>query len=255
MKDAIRQITVGVTVAATIFVNILAVTLPLNGQNTADISNRYPVYFTPAGYVFSIWGLIYIGLVAYALFQARPSQADNPMQRKIGYLVAASGVANVVWLFLWHYNHILWTILPMAALLGLLIAIYLQLGTGRTKAPALETWAQRIPFSIYLGWITVAAVANATIAVYILQPNLLGINPRDWMLIILAVVLVISALMSLRHRDIAHALVLVWALIGIAIRQAPLSAESVVIASLATGALILIFLGYSIWRERMRSAA
>ena len=255
MKDAIRQITVGVTVAATIFVNILAVTLPLNGQNTADISNRYPVYFTPAGYVFSIWGLIYIGLIAYALFQARPSQADNPVQRKIGYLVAASGVANVVWLFLWHYNHILWTILPMAALLGLLIAIYLQLGIGRTKAPALETWAMRVPFSVYLGWISVASIANASIFFDQLGWNPHGGAERNWMLVILAVVVAVSALMSLSRRDVAYSLVLVWALVGIAVKQAPLSAESIVAGALVAAMLILIVLGVSIWRVRKTAIA
>jgi hypothetical protein len=244
---------VGVSVAATIFFNILAVSLPLNGLTTAEISDRFSVYFTPAGYVFSIWGLIYIGLVAYALFQARPSQTQDPIQSRIGWLVAASGLANIAWLFLWHYEQFLWTLLAMAALLGLLIAIYIQLGIGRTKAPALETWSMRIPFSIYLGWITVATIANVTVVLEHLQWDRWGIIPRDWMLFILAVVLLVSVLMSLRHRDIAYNLVLVWALVGIAVKQYPLSAESVVVASLVTAVLILAVLGYSIWRERSSS--
>lgn len=255
MKDAIRQVTVGVSVAATIFVNVLAISLPLNGLSTAEISDRFKVYFTPAGYVFSIWGLIYIGLIAYALYQARPAQTADPVQRKIGFLVAASGLANIVWLFLWHYEQFPWTLLAMAALLVLLIAIYLQLGIGRTRASRAETWAMRIPFSIYLGWITVAIIANVTAVLDYLNWNRFGVNPRDWMLIILAVVLVISALMSLRHRDIAFNLVLVWALVGIAVKQLPLSAESVVYASLVTAALILVVLGYSIWRQRKTPTA
>jgi len=255
MKETIRQIIVGISVAATIFFNILAVSLPLNGLSTAEISDRFNVFFTPAGYVFSIWGLIYIGLIAYALFQARPSQAQNPVQSRVGWLASASAVANIVWLFLWHYEQFPWSLLAMGALLGLLIAIYLQLGIGRTKAPALETWSMRVPFSIYLGWITVATVANVTVVLDYLQWDRFGLLARDWMLIMLAVVLLISILMSLRHRDVAYNLVLVWALVGIAVKQYPLSAESVVIAAGTTAILILAVLGYSLWRDRKTSSA
>src|SRR4030066_548255 len=98
MKDILRQISVILTIAATIVINGLANALPINGQNTGEISDRFQVYFVPAGYFFSIWGLIYIGLIAYAVFQALPSQRENPRLRQTGYLVAGSGLANIVWL-------------------------------------------------------------------------------------------------------------------------------------------------------------
>src|SRR4030066_2147332 len=98
MKDILRQISVALTILATIVVNVLANALPINGQNTGAISDRFQVYFVPAGYVFSIWGVIYIGLIALATFQALPSQRENPRLRQTGYLVAASGLANIVWL-------------------------------------------------------------------------------------------------------------------------------------------------------------
>ena len=104
MKDITRQILVVLSVIITIVMNFLANALPLNGLNTGEISDRFKVYFVPAGYVFSIWGLIYIGLIAYAIFQALPSQRENPRLRKTGYLAAASGLANIAWLFLWHYE-------------------------------------------------------------------------------------------------------------------------------------------------------
>jgi hypothetical protein len=152
MKDLVRQITVIVSVAATIVINILANALPLNGLNTGEISDRFQVYFVPAGYVFSIWGLIYIGLIAYAVFQALPSQRDNPRLRATGYLVVLSGLANIAWIFLWHYEQFAWTLLAMFSLLGLLITIYLRLGTGVTKVSTAEKWAVRVPFSVYLGY-------------------------------------------------------------------------------------------------------
>src|SRR4030067_3239189 len=132
MKDFVRQTIVVLTVAATIIVNILANALPLNNLNTGEISDRFKVSFVPAGYVFSIWGLIYIGLIAYAIFQALPSQRKNPRLRQTGYLVAASGLANIVWLFLWHYEQFPLTLVAMLALLGFLIVTYLRLRTGLT---------------------------------------------------------------------------------------------------------------------------
>ncbi len=255
MRDTIRQIAVGLSVAATIIMNILANALPLNGLNTGQISDRFKVYFVPAGYVFSIWGLIYVALIAYAAYQALPAQSANPVLRRTGWLVAASGLANIAWLFLWHYQHYLWTMVAMAALLGLLILAYLQTGIGRTAAAAAETWCVRVPFSIYLGWITVATVANATIALYVLNWDGFGIITRDWMLIILAVVLVIAALVSLTRRDIAYNLVIIWALIGIAVKWqlAVPAAPSVVLASLVTAAGVAAVLGFSLWRNKRKA--
>ena len=100
MKDKQRQLAVILSILATIVVNGLANALPINGQNTGEISDRFQVYFVPAGYVFSIWGLISLGLIAYAIYQALPSQRENPRLRAIGWLVVLSGVANSVWIFL-----------------------------------------------------------------------------------------------------------------------------------------------------------
>ena len=104
MKDTLRQISVVLTILATIVVNALANALPINGQNTGQISDRFHVYFVPAGYVFSIWGLIYLGLIAFAIFQALPSQRENPRLRKVGWWIALGGLANIAWIFLWHYE-------------------------------------------------------------------------------------------------------------------------------------------------------
>ena len=227
MKDTVRQILVIISVIATIIVNTLANTLPLNGLNTGEISDRFQVYFVPAGYVFSIWGLIYIGLIAYAVFQALPAQRENPRLRKTGYLVAASGLANITWLFLWHYEQFSYTLIAMLALLGLLIAIYLRLGTNITPVSTAETWAVRVPFSIYLGWITVATVANVTQLLYYLNWDGFGIRPEIWMIIVLAAVYAIAALVSLRRRDVAFVAVILWALAGISLKHADVPAVAI----------------------------
>ncbi len=248
MKDTLRQVIVAVSVLATLVVNILANALPFNGLSTAQVSDQFKVYFVPAGYVFAIWGLIYVGLIAYAVFQALPAQRENPRLRKTGYLAALSGLANCAWLFLWHYQQFVGTLVVMASLLVLLILVYLNLETGRTQVAAAEKWAVRVPFSIYLGWITVATIANVTDVLYFLNWNGFGIGARDWTLILFAAVIVIAGLMSLTRRDIAYNLVIIWALVGIAVKQA--AAKSLVIASLASVVVIICVLAYSILRKQ-----
>ncbi len=227
MKDTARQIFVVVTILGTIIVNGLANALPLNGLNTGEISDRFQVYFVPAGYVFSIWGLIYLGLIAFAIFQALPSQRENPRLRATGWWICLGGLANSAWIFLWHYEQFPLTIIAMLVLLATLIITYLRLGIGRTTVSLAETLAVRVPFSIYLGWITVATVANATSLLDYLKWDRFGIAPEIWMGIILVAVLVIAVLMNFTRRDIAYALVLLWALAGISIKHAAVAAVAI----------------------------
>ncbi len=219
-RDTLRQIITVIAVLATIVVNALANILPFNGQQTGAISDRFAIYFVPAGYVFSIWGLIYLGLIAYAVFQALPAQRENPRLRSIGGLFVLASVANIVWIFLWHYEVFPATLAVMLVLLGSLIAIYLRLGTGRTQVSRAETWMVRVPFSVYLGWITVATVANATQLLYFLGWNGGAIGPEIWTVIMLAVAVVLAWLMAITRCDVAYLLVLVWAFIGIATKHA-----------------------------------
>ncbi len=216
MKNNLRQIVVVISVIVTIVINILADALPIAGTNTAAISNSFHVYFVPAGYVFSIWGIIYIGLIAYAIFQALPSQKENPRLQASGWWVVLGGVANCAWIFLWHYEIFVLTLLMTALLLVTLIFAYLRLGIGDYRVSAGETWAVRVPISVYLGWATVATIANATAVLDFVNWDRFGLSPEAWMAIILGVVVLIGGLMSFRRRDIAYTLVLLWALAGIA---------------------------------------
>jgi hypothetical protein len=224
MKDILRQIFVALTIVATIVINTLANTLPINGLNTGQISDRFRVYFVPAGYVFSIWGLIYLGLIAFAIFQALPAQRENPRLRASGWWIGLGGLANSAWIFLWHYERFPLTLVAMLVLLATLIVTYLRLGIGRIAVPAAETWMVRLPFSIYLGWITVATVANITSLLDYLKWNGFGIAPEIWMSIVLAAVLAIAALMNFTRRDVAYTLVILWALAGIAVKHAAVAA-------------------------------
>ncbi|MBN1148385.1 MAG: tryptophan-rich sensory protein [Anaerolineales bacterium] len=240
-RNIVRQIIVVLAVIATIVVNGLANALPLNGQGTGEISDRFQVYFVPAGYVFSIWGLIYIGLILFAVYQALPAQRQSPRLAGVGYLFVLSCLANIVWLFLWHYEQFVWTLVAMFSLLGLLIAIYLRLEIGRAAVPSGEKWLAQLPFSIYLGWVSVATIANVTSTLDYLNWSGWGIGAQWWAVIMLAVGVILAFAMGLRHGDVAYMLVVIWAFAGIAVKQsgAPLVATAAWVAAGLTALLLV----------------
>jgi hypothetical protein len=247
-KDVLRQTIIVILVLATIAVNGLANALPLNGLTTGEISDRFEVYFVPAGYVFSIWGLIYLGLIGYAIYQALPSQRQNTRLRSIASLFALASFANMAWLFLWHYEQFVGTLVAMLLLLLCLIAIYLRLGIGRGRVSLAETWLVRLPFSIYLGWISVATVANVTSLLDYLNWDGLGLNPELWMIVVLALVVILTSIVSFSRKDLAYVLVILWALAGIAIKHA--SVLVVASATWVSFGLVGILFIYSLLRPK-----
>lgn len=252
-RDTLRQLVTIVGIAATIVVNVLANALPLNGQETGAISDLFPIYFVPAGYVFSIWGLIYLGLIAFGVYQALPAQRENPRLRRVGGLFALASAANIAWIFLWHYNVFPATLVAMLILLGSLIAIYLRLVAGKAQVTRAETWAVRVPFSIYLGWITVATIANATQLLYFLGWRGGPIAQEAWAVILLAAAVVIAGLMALTRRNVAYLAVLVWAIVGIALKHA--GTPSVSIAAWIAAGLVALALIWSASQGFRRAAA
>ncbi len=249
-KDSVRQLANILSVGLALTVNILASALPLNGQNTGEISDRFKVFFVPAGYVFAIWLVIYIGWIAFAVYQARTSQKENPRLRKLGYAFALSGVFNAAWLFCWHYNYFGLSVLVMLGLLALLIVSYLRLDVGRTPGTTMEKWSVDIPFSIYLGWITVAAVANITDYLYFIGWNGFGITPQVWAVIMIVIASLLGALMTVLRRDSAYVFVLAWSFAGIGVKQA--AAPLVATTAWAAAILMLGLAIFSIVQRRRR---
>ncbi len=242
-----RNLAVWLTIISfigTLVVNFLATNLPLNNLTTGEISDSFDIYFVPAGYVFSIWGLIYLGLIAYVVFQALPAQRDSSRLKKIDSCFILSNVANALWLFSWHYQQFALSVLVMLVILFSLIQIFLRLEIGRKKNQGAWLWAVEIPFSIYLGWISVATIANVTQLLYLLNWDGFGISPQIWLVVMLAAALVISALMSFTRRNIPHALVLIWSFIGIAVKfpDVPLVNQAAWIAAGGVGVLLLLAL-------------
>ncbi len=247
-KDVVRQVVNVLAVIGTVVVNGLANALPLNGLTTGEISDRFQVYFVPAGYVFSIWGLIYLGLIAFAIYQALPSQRDNARLRRVGYLFALSCVANVAWLFFWHYEQFLWTLAAMLSLLLSLILIYLRLGIGRAEFSTAEKWCVQATFSVYLGWVTVATIANVTSVLDYVNWSGWGIGPQVWTVIMLIIGAGIATTMGLTRGDAAYMLVIIWAFVGIAVKHT--SAPVVTTAAWASAAFVLLAIAAIVARRR-----
>ena len=202
-----------------IIVNALANGIPLNGQNTGEISAKYPSLFTPAGFTFSIWGLIYLSLTAFVIYQALPAQRNNQTLAKISPLFIANCVANAAWIFVWHYDLLWLSLLLMAAILLTLVQIYRVLLAAGPAGSKGEWLFLRLPFSLYTGWITVASIANISCVQIAMGWDNAGLSAVDWTLLKLAIAGAIGASVILRLRDIPYVLVIAWAAYGIASRQ------------------------------------
>jgi benzodiazapine receptor len=231
----------------TVIVNSLAgSTTLIGGVNTAQISDSNPTLITPAGYVFSIWGIIYVLLGVFVVFQALPSQKEKEYTKKIGWLFVLSSILNIVWLFLWQYEFLSLSVVLMFLLLSTLILIYLRLGIGKSQVTLREKLAIHVPFSVYLGWITIASIANVSVTLVSVNWNGFGIDPEIWANLIIIVALLIALLVVATRKDIAYGLVIIWALIGIAVKQSgnqtivTLTEASAIIVLLALAATILL---------------
>jgi len=207
----------------TVVVNALANIIPINNIATGEVSDLYPNLFTPAGLTFSIWGLIYLLLGIFVVYQLMPSFRRDPEKagliQKIGPLFFISCLANMGWIFTWHYQNIPLSLVLMLVLLGSLLAIYLRLGIGKTELTRAGRYLVHLPFSIYLGWITVATIANVTVLLVDMNWGAFGLGEQFWAAAVIIVGTVIGLSMLFTRRDVYYALVVDWALLGILLKR------------------------------------
>lgn len=209
-----------VTFAAVIVVNSLAgSTTLLGGRNTADVSAAYPTLITPAGFTFSVWGIIYALLAVFIVFQFLPSHREDRFNSQVSYFFILSSLFNIIWLFLWQYEYITASVPIIFALLVTLIIAYLRLDVGRSEATRVEKICVHLPFSVYLGWITIASIADVSSGLVSVNWRGFGLSPSTWAQLVVVVALAITLLVIGTRRDPAFGMVVVWALIGITANQ------------------------------------
>jgi hypothetical protein len=253
MKNRLLKTGSLVTYVAMVVVNFLANSLPINNRSTGDISNDYPNLFAPAGITFSIWGLIYLLLAGYVVFQfVTKSEKTEELLKKINPLFIATSLANSVWIFAWHYDIIGLSVLIMSVILVLLIKIADIL--RKEQFTPLEKLFISAPFSIYFGWITVAAIANFTIFLVSIGWNGFGISAFVWTIIILLIGATIGILRMQKDKNSAYGLVLVWAYLGILLKHLSVNGfngryTSIIITIIACLILFVYFLARIIYKK------
>lgn len=225
-------------------------TTVLGGVTSAEVSDMYPTLITPAGFTFAIWGIIYTLLLLFTVYQLLPKNRDKPFLKQIGLLFALSSLCNVCWLFLWHYDYVTYSLVLMAALLASLILVYLRLGIGKTAVSMKEMALVHLPFSVYLGWISIATIANVSVALTALGWDGLGIEASTWAVIIICVAMLLSLAMLVTRKDIAFTLVVVWALLGILTKQS--EQEGIVLASEIGIVLLLVAIGITVAASKLK---
>ncbi|MCF2152151.1 tryptophan-rich sensory protein [Desmonostoc muscorum LEGE 12446] len=220
-QDFWRQLVTLAAIFGAFVINVVSNIFPLNGLSIGEISNTLfkNVLIIPANYAFAIWGLIYLGLFAFGVYQALPSQRDEPDLRKTGYLLVIACVAQSIWVYLFLSRLFALSVIAMLLILLPLIAVYVQLEIGNKRVPRLKKWCIHFPISIYLGWISVATIVNVACALYFHGWNGWGISAVIWTLIMVLIATAVAAFIVIQRRDIAYTGVILWALVAIALKH------------------------------------
>ncbi|WP_054957432.1 tryptophan-rich sensory protein [Paenibacillus dakarensis] len=234
---------------AVITVNILSNLLPLGGRSTGEISDQFYILMTPAGYAFMIWTVIYILLGGFTIYQLRRDTGTRDSVLSVGIWFILSCVFNMAWLFLWHYLYIEWSVIAMLLLVLSVGVIYRR--TRRISFPTTgETLLVRLPFSIYLGWISAAFLVNVGIVIHKNGWSPLGLTELGWSIALLCIGGLLALLISFPSRDSILPLIFVWAYIAIAVEHK--ETDLILLTAFIVAAILFI---YSVWLFFARNRA
>lgn len=235
MNEKVRQILVIVATAGVICVNYLAATGVVNGKTTGELSDKYMTQITPAGYAFgAIWSLIYLGLIAFSIYQALPANEDNRIFKRIRTIYIVNCLANCAWIYAWHYELIPLSILIMLVMLGTLAFINVVLIRADSTA---EIVTAKVPFNIYFGWITVATILNATITLVYFGIQFPENTASILGAILILVATAIGVFLRFKISSFFYPIAIAWGLTGIAVKQ---SGDTIVVVASAIGVISLL---------------
>lgn len=201
----------------TLLMNFIAGSGIIFKNTIGDISDKYDNLFTPAGLTFSIWGFIYLMLFVFILYQLR--EENKEVVEDLGVLFIILSILNPLWLIVWVIEWILLSLIIMLLLLINLILIYIKLEIGKERVPLEQELIVNASFSLYLGWIAIATIANITIYLVSINWDAMGIDHVSWTIIIILIALVLTSLVLIERKDFVYALVFVWAALGIMIKR------------------------------------
>ncbi len=237
------QVLNGVGLLATLLVNYLANALPLNGKNTGQLSDQYPNLFTPAGLTFSIWGLIYAGLIAFAGYQTLPlfsrkwAAEVNPIVAKVGWLFCLTCLLNCTWIFAWHYEAVTLSVVVMLSFLLTLTTLNERLRRDGHLRATRPRWLVGVPFAVYWGWISIATIANITAWLVDEGWNGFGLGEQIWAVLLIGIGTLLTRTVLRRTYQWAYGLVVIWAFAGIVLKRYGSEPVVVMVAFIGIGAI------------------
>ncbi len=232
LQNRIRAILVAVATLGTIIFNWLAAMGRINGVTPEEISNRYPTPVTPAGYAFTIWSLIYAGMIAFSIYQLLP--ANIAKYRNIRTLYVASCLLNCGWIYFWHNDQIA---VCFAFIVLLALCLFLICLTLRDTESTGEYWLVKAPFGIYFGWITAAALVN--FAILLVHWNV-SLSVSAWTAVAVALILLgalLGVAFCIKLRNSFYPLAIAWALTAIGVKQ---SGQTAIVVATAIGVIVCL---------------
>ncbi|MDD2771921.1 MAG: hypothetical protein GX566_04565 [Bacteroidales bacterium] len=224
-----------------IIVNALANALPINGMTTGELSDNYTNLFVPAGITFSIWGVIYLLLLILVVYQVAAvygKKSRYALNAKQNMAFALTCIFNAAWIITWHYQLIFWSVVVMLGLLLSLISLYNSLYNINIDS-GMGKFAFRVSIGVYLGWISVATIANVTALLVSRNWDGFGLSENIWTIAVMIVGFILAVLVTLRNRDIFYPLVVIWAYYGIIIKR---TADLIVHKDIVITAWVIIVL-------------
>jgi benzodiazapine receptor len=208
------------------------------GENTiAGITAQYDSLFTPAGYTFAIWGLIYLALLAYCIIQLRPSQTNHFAYERLNKYVRFSAVAGIAWQIAYRYDMIALSAFIIVLMLVAAAILFARAHYAVSKRN-FNFWFT-VPFSLYLGWISVATIANLSVLFVAINWNHAQMETSTWVVIMLAIALLITQSLSTYYKDFVLPLVIAWASVGIWVA---LKNRDITTSHACMGAAVIAFL-------------
>ncbi len=256
------QVANGIAIVATIFINYLSNTGIFNGNTMKTVSDKYHNYFTPASYAFSIWGLIYLGLLGFVFYtgssifkkNTNKVNSDDDVVLKIGWWFVISCAGNSLWVVAWLYGYIgisvILMIIVLFSLLKIIVNTRMELDFHPLKKYLFIFW----PFAIYAGWISVALIAD--IAAWLTKINWdgFGISQITWTIIVIVIAGLINIFMIWKRNLREFGIVGVWALVAIAVANWD-GEKSIVYSSIIIAAVIFINITMHALKNRDRNSS
>jgi benzodiazapine receptor len=237
MNDRLQPLLVLAATVGMIIFNYFAATGFTGGVATNVVSDNYPTAITPAGWAFSIWGLIYAGCLAFSIYQILPSQLERFRPVRRVYILSCA--ANCAWLYFWSREMVAVCVGVILILLAALAFINVKFKNTETSG---EYWFAKVPFGIYFGWVTAATILNATIALVYH-----GVKVSDSTAVTLGAGLLLIAaalgvIIRLKLTNYFYPLAIAWALTAIAVKQSP---KTLIVAAAAVGVIACLIAAVS----------